>query len=239
MDRAPALLLRVAPIFALAVFGACAGPASEGAARPDPAETSRSSAPADSSELDCALEADQGVCQLWVLKRPGVFRDGTGDGTCDPSHSELSGNCIGDSALCAIATRAVVASSTLTQVADFLRREGFRVQNHRECPPRWGPAPVTNPNGCDGFAAQTGFERSVDGNHRACATDADCVAVHLDCSNALCTGVHRRHAGGYRAPLSCDGYNGPVTDYDCRSEPMACESGCCVIRTPPPPPCSR
>jgi len=85
---------------------------------------------------------------------------------------------------------------------------------------------------CASIEAEGPWERSVDGAHRACAEDADCAGVLLDCSNLRCTAVHRDHAEAYAEPLSCEGYDGPVGNYDCRprfgAEQAACVEGCCV-----------
>jgi hypothetical protein len=84
------------------------------------------------------------------------------------------------------------------------------------------------------------FQRQVEGLHRACAADAECVTVKLNCSHLDCTAVHRDHAPSYADPIDCTGYQGAVGNYDCDPqfdiEAPRCVDGCCTsVRILEPP----
>ena len=85
---------------------------------------------------------------------------------------------------------------------------------------------------CKSFGAPTKHSKAVDGRHRGCVKDEDCVTVLRSCSYLQCTGVHRRHAPKYARPLDCRGYTGHRGNYDCRPrfeiERPICRKGCCV-----------
>ncbi len=90
------------------------------------------------------------------------------------------------------------------------------------------PAPAAQ---CEDVGESEPFHRTVAGAHRACTDDAECAGVHLDCSNLRCSAVQRQHLEA-QPPLDCDGYAGPVGNYDCLerfgSQRAVCRQGCCV-----------
>ncbi len=91
--------------------------------------------------------------------------------------------------------------------------------------PRSAPA-------CQSYGAPDKYWKAVDGRHRGCSSDQDCVTVLRSCSNTDCTAVNRRFGARYAKPLDCKGYTGRMANYDCRprfnSERPACRAGCCV-----------
>ncbi len=100
------------------------------------------------------------------------------------------------------------------------------------------PTPTTSPSTssaaalCADLVAETPGERAIPGTDRSCTVDADCKSVSIDCSNLRCTAVHRDHFEAHSQPITCEGYDGMVGNYDCMprfgSERPACVQGCCV-----------
>ncbi len=92
--------------------------------------------------------------------------------------------------------------------------------------------PPTPSSACASIPATTTYSRAVEGHHRACTEDDQCRTVRLDCSNVNCTAVAREHAATYGTPIDCEGYDGPMANYDCRPEfdieAPRCVDGCCV-----------
>lgn len=83
---------------------------------------------------------------------------------------------------------------------------------------------------CESFL-QAEYSREVAGAHRSCEVDSDCVSVKLDCSNTECTAVHLDYSEDYDQPIDCNGYTGPVADYECLppgNEIPTCNNGCCT-----------
>lgn len=85
---------------------------------------------------------------------------------------------------------------------------------------------------CASVISESAYERAVDGAHRGCNNDAECVSLRLDCSNLRCGAVHQSHAPSYAEAIQCDAYSGPVGNYDCmpefNAEEPVCINGCCT-----------
>lgn len=85
---------------------------------------------------------------------------------------------------------------------------------------------------CADVPATGPFTRAVPGAERGCAKDTDCVSVANRCGACAddCAGVHVSAASRYdEAPMACEGYSGPVCNYDCRVHSLGrCVEGCCA-----------
>lgn len=85
---------------------------------------------------------------------------------------------------------------------------------------------------CEAVGDSSSFHRRIAGEHRACASDADCITIKLDCGALECSGANREHRATYAAPLDCRGYAGQLATRDCDPqlgvETPRCREGCCV-----------
>ncbi|MFT6399868.1 MAG: hypothetical protein ACJAYU_004638 [Bradymonadia bacterium] len=76
--------------------------------------------------------------------------------------------------------------------------------------PNSAPAPVITP----------GSRLEVIASHQECETDDDCAVVIVGCGmcDGDCAGVSPEHVPGYEEALTCEGFDGPECDFDCRPE---------------------